>query len=276
MGNGSGRAVVLAAGGLVGTAWMAGLAAGLRRAGVDLGAAELVVGTSAGAIVGALLATGQDLEPLVAPRERSGPAPAAPDPRRMGEVFAVLGDPGLDPVGARRRVGQLAAAAGLPEGPQLAQMAALITARDWPDRRLLITAVDAESGLRQVWDRAGAAPIIAAVASSIAFPGAAPPITVGGRRYLDGGLWSGTNADLAAGARTLVLVQPFPQMFSGGPLQAELAAADAERVVTITPDDGSAALLGGDLYDRAAWRPVFLAGARQGEAAGELRAGWNG
>ena len=69
-------AVVLGPGGPVGTAWLAGLAAGLRREGVDLGAADLIVGTSAGAIVGAILASGGDLGRLAAL-----PAPADPGRR---------------------------------------------------------------------------------------------------------------------------------------------------------------------------------------------------
>lgn len=99
------RVLVLGPGGVLGTAWMAGLAAGLRRAGVDLGEADLTVGTSAGAIVGALLATGQDLDRLAAPARKPAPAvpeaPAAPrrgaDPAVMGSVFAVLGEAGLEP-----------------------------------------------------------------------------------------------------------------------------------------------------------------------------------
>ncbi|MFD0526229.1 patatin-like phospholipase family protein [Kitasatospora arboriphila] len=61
------RALVLGAGGPVGTAWTAGFARGLRRSGVDLGAADLIVGTSAGAITAALLATGQDPGRLATP-----------------------------------------------------------------------------------------------------------------------------------------------------------------------------------------------------------------
>ncbi len=96
-------AVVLGPGGPAGTAWMAGLAGWLRREGVDLGAAGLIVGTSAGAIVGAILASGGDLGRLAAL-----PAPADPggrvrtDPDRLAEVFATLGDPGLERAEALR------------------------------------------------------------------------------------------------------------------------------------------------------------------------------
>ena len=67
------RALVLGGGGTVGTAWTAGLVSGLRREGVDLAEADLIVGTSAGAIVGTMLATGQDLDLLDA-----GPTPTSP------------------------------------------------------------------------------------------------------------------------------------------------------------------------------------------------------
>ena len=51
------RALVLAGGGVVGISWMLGLIHGLRRHELDLAAADLIVGTSAGACVGAAIAT---------------------------------------------------------------------------------------------------------------------------------------------------------------------------------------------------------------------------
>jgi NTE family protein len=274
-----GRAVVLGAGGVVGTAWMLGLAAGLREHGVHLADADLIVGTSAGAIVGAILATGQDPGSLAAPRSSAGQRDAlpAPDPRDLAAVFAVLGDPELDPMTARRRVGRLALASEVPERAQLAQMEALIAAREWPDRRLLITTVDSRTGERRVWDRTTGAPFIAAVTSSMAFPGAAPPITVDGRRYVDGGLWSATNADLAAGAGTLVVVEPLAHLFPRETLQRELSAAAADTMTTITPDAAAVAVLDADLYDRAAWPRAYQAGSTQAaELAGRLHAVWLG
>jgi hypothetical protein len=91
------RALVLGPGGRLGTAWTAGLAAGLRSFGVDLGDADLIVGTSAGAIVGAVIATGQDPARLATVRRsaNASSAPRLPDPAVTGAVFAVLGDPDL-------------------------------------------------------------------------------------------------------------------------------------------------------------------------------------
>lgn len=262
------RALVLGPGGVVGTAWMAGLAHGLRHHGVDLAEADLIVGTSAGAIVGAILATGQDLGRLAAPSRPadSGGGPQG-DPGLMARVFAVLNDPGLEPAEARREVGRLALAAPtISEEVQVARMAALIGAHEWPDRDLLIPAIDIETGEPRIWDRAGGAPLPAAVASSSAAPGAFPPITIGGRRYIDGAFRAGINADLAEGARALVIVEPF----------APMAGRKPSGAVTITPDEAALESFGPDLHAFASWPQVFESGMRQAaEAAGRVAAVWN-
>ncbi|MFJ2863876.1 patatin-like phospholipase family protein [Kitasatospora sp. NPDC087314] len=270
------RALVLGPGSHVGTAWTAGLAYGLRRDGVDLGEADLIVGTSAGAIVGALLATDQDPGRLATSARQPAHRLKA-DPARMGEVFAVLGDRSLEPGEARHRVGRLALDSTGPEADEalIAGRAALIGADVWPQRRLLITAVDAATGEPVVWDRDSGVPLVHAVAASSAFPGAAPPVAVDGRRYMDGALRSGTNADLAAGARTLVVVEPMAHLFPREPLNQQLAAVGADTVVTIGPDPESVRAFGPDLGDLAAWEPAYQAGLRQaGDVGAQLRSTW--
>jgi NTE family protein len=255
---------------------MAGLAYGLRRDGVDLGEADLIVGTSAGAIVGAVLATGQDPGRLA-----SSARPAAhrlkADPERMGAVFAVLGDRSLEPGEARRRVGRLALDSTDPEADKalIAGRAALIGADAWPERRLLITAVDATTGEPVVWDHDSGVPLVQAVAASSAFPGAAPPVAIDGRWYMDGALRSATNADLAAGARTLVVVEPMAHRFPREPLNQQLAAVGADTVVTIGPDPASVRAFGSNLGDLEDWEPAYQAGLRQaGDIDAQLRARW--
>lgn len=270
------RALVLGPGGLAGTAWMAGLAAGLGREGVDLGDADLTVGTSAGAIVAVLLATRQDLDRLGVPARR--PGPAAPrrevDPAVAASVFAVLGEAGLEPGEARRRVGRIALDHADPEAERtlLAGRGALIGAGDWPDRRLLVTAVDAGSGEPVVWDRTSGVPLVHAVAASSAFPGVEPPVGIHGRRYMDGALRAGTNADLAAGARSLVVVEPLAHLFPGEPRSPDGAG---RSVVTVAPDPDAVRAFGSDPYDRAAWEPAYRAGLGQAAATAErLRPVW--
>ncbi|WP_395297747.1 patatin-like phospholipase family protein [Kitasatospora hibisci] len=272
------RALALGAGGPVGAAWTAGLACGLRRGGVDLGEADLIVGTSTGAIIGAVLATGQDPGRLATPVRPAGSAGTPPqvDGRRLGEAFAVLGAAASDPAEARRRVGRIALAAETgPEQAHIARMRALAGVDHWPDRRLLITALDTETGEQEVFDRTSGAPLPAAVAASTAFPGVYPPITIGARRYMDGSLRSATNAGLAAGARTLVVIDPQAHLFPRELLDRELEVAAAHTVVTVEPDPAAVRAFGPDLGDRTAWEPAYRAGLRQApDAAAQLRLAW--
>ena len=259
-------AVVLGPGGPAGTAWMAGLAEGLRREGVDLGAADLIVGTSAGAIVGAILASAGDLARLAAL-----PVPAVPadpggrvrtDPDRLAEVFATLGDPGLERAGALRRAGRLAviASTGTQEAA-IARMRFLVGAVQWPDRPLLIPSVDAETGEAVIWDRHGAASLPEAVAASTAFPATAPPITIDGRRYIDGALRAGTNLDLAGDARVVIVAEPMAHAYD-----TSSTAASTQQVVRLVPDADAIKELGPDL---TAWVPAYQAGVRQAPSAAE-------
>ncbi|MFD8638547.1 patatin-like phospholipase family protein [Streptomyces sp. NPDC059533] len=267
-----GQALVLGPGGRLGTAWTAGLAAGLREFGLDLGEADLVVGTSAGAIVGAVLATGQDPSRLATlPARRPADAssvPRRPDPAVMGAVFAVLGDPALDPTEARRRVGRIALKTvdAVAEKRAIAQRAALITAESWPRRPLLIPAVDAETGEPIVWDAAAGVALVHAVAASSAFPGIEPPVTVDGRRYMDGALRDGVNIDLAAGARSVVVIDPLAHR------HPHPVTEDAHFV---GPDAAMVRLLDSERGDLEAWAAAYQAGETQARAAAEeLRAHW--
>ncbi|WP_371476822.1 patatin-like phospholipase family protein [Kitasatospora sp. NBC_00315] len=272
------RALALGAGGPVGAAWMAGLACGLGRGGVDLSEADLIIGTSTGAIIGAVLATGQDLDRLATPVRPAdtNSTPPQVDGRRLGEAFAVLGSAASNPAEAWRRVGQIALAAETgPEQAHVTRMRAMAGADQWPDRKLLITAMDAETGEQEVFDRASGAPLPCVVAASTAFPGIYPPITINGRRYMDGSLRSATNAALAAGARTLVVIDPQAHLFPRELLQQELAVAAAHTVVTVEPDSASIRAFGSDLNDRTAWEPAYQAGLRQAtDAAEQLRLAW--
>src|SRR4029453_13810282 len=110
---------------------------------------------------------------------------------------------------------------------------------DWPDRDYACTAVDVDTGELKVWDRAAGAPLDRAVASSCAVPGifpptaaapgVSPPIRSGGRRYMDGGVISPSNAGLAAGHDVVVVVSVItrvvPEMadFLRGTLEPEVA-----------------------------------------------------
>jgi NTE family protein len=248
--NGFSVALVLGGGGPVGLSWLAGFASGLRDNGIDLALADRFVGTSAGAVVGAVLADGGDPARLLRPPSTSTPVQA--DPVRMGEIFAVVGDP----------------------DEHIARMGGLAGVAQWPARELLITAIDITTGELQVWTRDGAASLPEALASSTAVPGVFPPIPIDGHHYIDGGLRSPVNADLAAGADVVVIVEPLAHIFPRIPSDRELGSATE---ISIVPDDEAVAAFGLDLFAPAALAPAHAAGVRQSaDAAPRLKDVWSG
>ncbi len=216
--------LVLGAGGAVGHAYHAGVLAGLAEVtGWDARDAEVIVGTSAGSVVGALVRAGLSGPDLAArstdgalseegrrivaradaARHDTPPIPARPQrrPLRGASAPSALVRAALQPWNARP--GALAAAA-LPEGRVPTELVAsglrpLFTS--WPSRPLWIVAVDLERGRRVTFGRDGAptiADVATAVAASCAIPAFFAPVSIGGVRYVDGGVHSPTNADLVA------------------------------------------------------------------------------
>src|SRR5262249_32647760 len=100
----------------------------------------------------------------------------------------------------RARIGAVALAGGtVAEGDRRGGVEGRRPVREWPRRRLLVTAVDAGSGEFVVFDRDSGVGVVDAVGASCAVPGVWPPVTINGRRYVDGGVRSAANVDLAAG-----------------------------------------------------------------------------
>jgi NTE family protein len=282
--NGQRTALVLGGGGITGIAWEVGVLAGLAEAGVDLTGADLVVGTSAGSVVGAQLTSGADLEVLFA---RQLEPPTGEQAARMTRAalaryaWAVLRSRG-DDVGFRRRVGTLALAAeqaGLTptEQERLDVIGSRLVSREWPDRDLRVTAVDAQSGEFRVLDRTSGVPLLQAVAASCAVPGVYPPVTIDGRRYVDGGMRSAANADLAEGYDRVVVLAPIPR--GVGPL----ASVDAQvtgmvaRVAVVSPDEAARRAIGRNVLDPAARAGSARAGRAQAAGvAAEVAEVWQG
>ncbi len=147
-------------------------------------------------------------------------------------------------------------------------MRILVGAAEWPGQPLLITSVDAETGEPATWDRHGAASLPGAVAASTAFPATAPPITIDGHRYIDGALRAGSNADLAGGARVVIIAKPMAHAYG-----TSSAPAGAREVVWLVPDADAIEAFGPDITDLTAWVPAYQAGVRKAPgAAGRIRA----
>ncbi|MBY8875811.1 patatin-like phospholipase family protein [Micromonospora sp. PLK6-60] len=261
------RALVLGGGGVTGVAWEWGLIAGLAERGVALAGADLVVGTSAGSVVGAQLRSGEPVSRWYEAEMAGGGAPEASARFGWGQVARLVWAGGRTRDGrrARARIGALALAARTePEAARRAVIAARLPGAEWPAGRLRVTAVEASSGEFVVFDAGSGVSLVDAVGASCAVPGVWPPVTIGGRRYVDGGVRSLVNADLAAGARRVVVVAPVTRAFGPMPrLSAQVAGlrAAGARVVVVCPDRAARVAIGRNVLD-------------QGRRAGAARAGF--
>jgi NTE family protein len=271
------KTLVLGGGGITGIAWHLGVLCGLQRAGVPLGDADTVIGTSAGSVVGTVVTAGVDLEAAVALQEREVTPAREPRTGGSGEwltAMAVLADPSVPALEARVRVGAMALAAGLDEAAYLARIGSVLPVREWPDRDLRIVVVDTADGRDETLDASSGVPLLQAVAASCAVPGLMPPVTVGDRRYMDGGVRLGAGADLAAGAERLVVLAPLA-VLGRDRIVAEIAAAGAASTLLIEPDAEALAAFGQNVMDPAGRPAAVRAGLRQAAVlADAVRAVW--
>lgn len=289
------RALVLGGGGPVGIGWEAGLATGLAAAGVGWADADLIVGTSAGSVVGAQLALGLDLSGAVAavgeplPVAGDGSAAAAGMEALMTAMgAAAAGD--VDPVDARITLGRIALAADTVPEEDFVAVFAQVAGMAWPDR-YRCTAIDVETGELRVWDGAAGVPIELAVASSCAVPAVFPPITIDGRRYMDGGMRTALNTDVAAGHDAVIAVSCFPLSLPEGMSDPLVDAMNAmiEAEFTAVRDAGGVlevVVPGAEFLDISGWglnlmdpgraAAAYQAGVRQAAVEAErLRAVWS-
>lgn len=297
------RALVLGGGGPVGIGWEAGLLVGLTRNGVDVAAADKVVGTSAGSVVGFTLASGGDLSQAtdLVNRANDGDtlvgdadADAAQAAQDLQNLLATIAEAAANPDTAddiRARLGQMALAANtVSEEIWLAGFAEFAGA-EWPDG-FACTAVDTSTGRFQVWDKDSAVGVQLAVASSCAVPCLFPPVTIRDARWMDGGVRDMLNADVAAGHDTVLVVSctllEIPSGFALPSLDAVFGAtraqldqlrADGAKVEAIVPSPEMLEIsgYGMNLMDFGLTGAAYEAGLRQGEAEAARLAGfWAG
>jgi len=159
----------------------------------------------------------------------------------------VLGSPGLAVRSLREpwKYGPAGIVAWLPHGvistEPLKDVIRRVVPQGWsPHPSLWITAVDYESGKLVVFGRPGSPPasLADAVAASCAIPGFYHPVNIAGRRYIDGGLYSPANLDLAGqtDAELVVCLNPMSSRYRGGLLEptgplASLVRGDNRRII---------------------------------------------
>jgi NTE family protein len=279
----------------VGIAWEIGLAAGLEEHGVRIASADRIVGTSAGSFAGAALASGRPAEALLraqvdqAERDRAaraarpdGARAAPPDLTPLMKYMARLPSEGEPPASLRAEIGAYALGAQtMAEAQFISSFGSIASPGEkWPCG-FACTAVDAADGSFHVWEESSGVDLGHAIASSCSVPGIFPPITIHGRRYIDGGMRSATNFDLGKGYQRVLLVAVLSNMgldFMRARIDGEVAAlkASGAKVELITPDKNCRDAFGNNLMDASRRGAVALAGAEQGRAeAARLRAFWN-
>ncbi len=279
-------AIVIGAGGPVGYAYGVGVLAGLETSGCDGRDVDLIIGTSAGAQIAAVMRAGVAASDLKARIERKPIRPAAtkilanetrPDHDETDRVRA------WRPSSTRRlkqslrrplrlQLGTLGAAV-LPLGrislKSQTEGYRAIFGNAWADRPLWIPAVDLDSGERVVFgrDRHQETDVGTAVAASGAVPTVNMPVEINGRRYIDGAIYSATNLDAISGrqADLAIVISPMSgkrraglnwrnrlwrQIFSRA-LQREVDHVNELAVSTIVfePTQQDVAVMGPRMFD---------------------------
>lgn len=272
------RALVLAGGGIAGIAWETGVLQGIAdespAAARLLLDSDVLVGTSAGSVVATQIGSGATLEELFDRQvaETSAEIDSGVDIETITEMFlAALGEAYDDSLGRTRqqmqRIGAIALSTKtVPEPVRRQVIAQRLPSHEWPRRALRITAIDTATGELVVFDSESDAELIDAVAASCAVPGAWPPVTVAGRRYMDGGVASSVNLGVARDCDAAVVLVPAapdaPSPFGAGPA-AEIAAFDG-AAVAVFADADSLKAFGPNVLDPGCRINSAVAGRDQG------------
>lgn len=276
------RGLVLAGGGLAGIAWETGILQGIAdespAAAQFLLTVDVLLGTSAGSTVAAQLGSGAAMGELFA-AQVSDVSYEIDSGVSIDDISDLLVTAMTTPDTKEQklqRIGAIALATDTVAEPVRHDVIAhRLPSHDWPDRTLRVTAIDVVTGELVILDRDSGVALIDAVAASCAVPGAWPPVTIGDRRFMDGGVGSTVNLSAASDCDTVVVLVPSsetaPSPFGGG-ATAEIGAFDG-RVLAVFADDAAIAAFGPNPLDPACRIPSANAGREQGrrEAAGIAR-----
>jgi NTE family protein len=246
------RALVLGGGGVAGIAWETGILQGIADesavAAQVLLDCDVLVGTSAGSTVAAQIGSELSIDYLFARQVQDISAEIDPGVGidAVTDLFlAAMSQPDTTVPQKRQRIGKVALATHtLAEPVRRGVIAQRLPTHDWPARVLRITAIDIATGELVVFDRASGVDLVDAVAASCAVPGAWPPVTIGERRYMDGGIGSTINLEVADDCDVAVVLVPAgvsaPASFGAGPA-AEIGAFRGTALGVFADDESLAA-----------------------------------
>ncbi|CAN5377808.1 patatin-like phospholipase family protein [soil metagenome] len=268
------RGLVLAGGGLAGIAWETGVLLGIADEAPAVAdavlASDVLVGTSAGSAVAAQLGSGTPLTELFE-RQVTGATREIDPGVGIDEITELFMSAMLVPEATReqklQRIGAVALATDtVAESERRAVIADRLPSHEWPDRVLRLTGIDIETGELAVFDRTTGVALIDAVAASCAVPGVWPPVTINGRRYMDGGVGSTVNMAVAQDCDQVLVLVPSPENSPspfGGGTAAEIAAFPVPTLAVFA-DEASVAAYGPNPLDPQCREPAALAGRAQG------------
>ena len=265
---------MLAGGGLAGIAWETGVLWGIADESPATAKALLVsdvlVGTSAGSTVAAQLGSGLGLEALF---DRQTTAASTELNLNAGidvlteRFLTAMLTPNTTKTERLQKIGAVAlSTATVTEAVRRDVIAQRLPSHDWPDRLLRISTIDTATGELITFDRNSGVGLVDAVAASCAVPGVWPPVTIGDRRYMDGGVGSSVNMALANDCDVAVVLVPSglsaPSLFGGG--AAEEVEAFGGSTFGVFADDESIAAFEPNPLDPVCRKPSALAGREQG------------
>jgi NTE family protein len=268
-------ALVLGGGGFAGVAWETGLLLGIQDKSLAtaerLLQADVILGTSAGALVGAQLGSGLDLADLYARQLSVNPNESPPriDIAALMTVFAPALTNTSGSITQRRKTvgdGALSAPNVAPEGRK-AMIASYLLSNQWPARPLRITAIDVMTGELVVFENDSGVGLVDAVTASCTVPAVWPPLTIGERQFMDGGIGSSANVDVVADYECVVMLSPTAEpglLPFGGSLADELANHQTGPVFGIFADEASLSAFGPNILAPACRAPSAKAGRDQG------------
>lgn len=270
------KALVLGGGGIAGLGWFAGLLHGLHESGVDLRDADKMIGTSAGSVTAAQLRSAQSIETLYACQ--TDPALIIGEPPPSADQFSALmaAYPGFmaisNTVERMQAMGSFARSAKtVMPGVRLTMIERRLSEHDWPDATLSITAVDLETSALVTFDSRSGVSLVEAVAASCAVPGVWPVVEIHGRAYMDGGVYSADNAELASGAERALILSPLGGVTAAPPglgLADQVSSLEKAgvKVLVIEPDATARAAMGSNPFVPAIRAPTAVAAKAQGKA----------
>jgi NTE family protein len=259
---------------VAGIAWQTGILLGIAdevpAAAQALLESDVLLGTSAGSAVVAQISSGLSLADLFARQVAEESVEIDPGVAidAIADLFlAALSDPDATVSQRRQRIGAVALNTDTVAEPLRRNVITQrLPSHSWPDRVLRVTAIDIATGELVVFDRDSGVDLVDAVAASCAVPGAWPPVTIGDTRYMDGGVGSTINLDVADDCDTAVVLVPAgesaPSPFGAG------AATEIDgfrgAALGVFADDESLAAFGANPLDPRCRRGSAEAGRAQG------------